>query len=138
MVIALLALLGVNLIVIVIFAGLVIGRRRWLKRQPGAFAGAVRVTSGDIEAFSPKWRRGSGRWVRDVFVWEKGPFMHRTVLVPVDGLSGKRQAQAGEVRRLGDTPIAAEFTSGDATFEVAAKAEHQSRVAAPFAPEPAG
>jgi hypothetical protein len=34
--IALLAILGVDLIVIAVF---VLGRRRWLKRQPGEFAG---------------------------------------------------------------------------------------------------
>jgi uncharacterized iron-regulated membrane protein len=36
MLIALLAILGVDLIVIAVF---VLGRRRWLKRQPGEFAG---------------------------------------------------------------------------------------------------
>ena len=40
MLIALLVVLGVNLIVIVVFAAIVLGRRRWLKRQPGEFAGA--------------------------------------------------------------------------------------------------
>jgi hypothetical protein len=44
--IALLAVLGVNLIVLVAFAALVAGRRRWLKRQPGEFTGAVRVSTG--------------------------------------------------------------------------------------------
>ena len=38
MLIALLAVLGVDLIVLVVFAVLVVGRRRWLKRQPGEFA----------------------------------------------------------------------------------------------------
>jgi hypothetical protein len=93
--IALLAVLGVNLIVLVAFAVLVAGRRRWLKRQPGEFTGAVRVSSGAVDGLTAKWRRGSGRWVRDVFVWNKGPFMYRTVLVPVDRLAGERQAQAG-------------------------------------------
>jgi hypothetical protein len=41
MLIALLAILGVDLIVIVAFAAFVLGRRRWLKRQPGEFAGAI-------------------------------------------------------------------------------------------------
>jgi ABC-type transporter Mla subunit MlaD len=48
MLIALLAVLGVDLVVLVAFAALVLGRRRWLKRQPGEFAGAIRVTSGEI------------------------------------------------------------------------------------------
>jgi hypothetical protein len=37
MVIALLAVLGVDLIMIVAFFGVVLSRRRWVSRQPGAF-----------------------------------------------------------------------------------------------------
>ena len=95
---------GVNLIVIILFAVMVLGRRRWLKRQPGAFAGAVRVPRGAINGFGSKWKRGSGRWVRDVFVWSKAPFLFRTELVAVDMLSGERAADAGEVKRLGEKP----------------------------------
>jgi hypothetical protein len=40
--IALLAVLGVDLIVLVAIAAVVFERARWLKRQPGEFAGAVR------------------------------------------------------------------------------------------------
>jgi hypothetical protein len=138
MLIALLAVLGVDLIVLVVFAGLVVGRRRWLKRQPGEFAGAVRVSTGAVDGLRPKWQRGSGRWVRDVFVWSKGPFMYRSVLVPVDGLAGERQAKAGEVKRLGDTPVVHQFTSGDATVEVAARAEDRTLVTAAFATEQEG
>jgi hypothetical protein len=54
MLIALLAILGVDLIVVVAFAAFVLGRRRWLKRQPGEFAGAIRVSSGDVEGLSPR------------------------------------------------------------------------------------
>jgi hypothetical protein len=71
MLIALLAILGVDLIVIVAVAAFVLGRRRWLKRQPGEFAGAIRVSGGDVDGLSPKWKRGSGRWVRDVLAWSK-------------------------------------------------------------------
>lgn len=137
MVIALLAVLGVNLIVIVALVAFVLSRRLWLKRQPGEFVGAVRVSSGEVEGLHPKWKRGSGRWVRDVFVWTKPPAMLRNELVPVDRLSGDRQAHAHEVKRLGDKPIVIEFESGNAKIEVAAKAEHRARVTGPFTPEPA-
>jgi hypothetical protein len=66
------------------------------------------------------------------FVWSKGPFMYRTVLVPVDGVVGERQAQAGEVKRLGDTPVVDRLNSGDVTIEVAAKAEDKALVGAAF------
>ena len=134
MLIALLAVLGVDLIVIVVFAAIVLGRRRWLKRQDGEFVGAVRVSNGEVHGFKPKWKRGSGRWVSNVLVWSKGPFLFRDELVPVDRLSSERRAHAGEVRRLGDEPIVTVFTAGDAVFEVAAGAEHRDSVSGPFEP----
>ena len=128
MLIALLAVLGVDLIVIVIFAGVVLGRRRWLKKQVGEFFGAVRVPRGDVHGLKSKWKRGSGRWVRDVFVWSKGPFLYRDYLVPVDSVTGERTARPGEVKRLGDEPVVIGFASGDAMIEVAAKVEDRDRV----------
>jgi hypothetical protein len=67
MLIALLAVLGVDLIVIVVFLGVVLSRRRWV-RQPDTFKGAIRVVDGEVSGLGPKWQRGSGRWVRDVLV----------------------------------------------------------------------
>ena len=69
MLIALLALIGVDLITLVVLLGFVIARKRWVKRQPGVFPSSIRVTSGEIDGFRPKWRRGYGRWVHDVLVW---------------------------------------------------------------------
>ena len=88
MVIALLAVLGVDLIVIVAFLAVVLSRRRWVSRQPGAFKGAVRVVHGEVSGLGPKWRRGSGRWVRDVLVWIKAPALFRNELVAAGGLAG--------------------------------------------------
>ena len=132
MLIALLVVLGVDLIVVVAFAALVFGRRRWLKRQPGEFAGAIRVSSGEVDGLRPKWKRGYGRRVRDVLVWSKGPLMLRNALVPVDGLSGERPARSGEVKRLGDTPVVIEFGSDSARIEIAAKPEHRALVIGPL------
>jgi hypothetical protein len=142
MLIALLVVLGVNLWVVLAFISIVRRRRKWLKTLPGQFFGAVRVTSGELEKMPKKWRRGSARWVRDVLVWFEAPFMFRTRTVPVDRLSGEREAADGEVKRLGDDPVVATFVAGDATFELAAKAEQQAMLSGPFAeassPERAG
>ena len=132
MLIALLAILGVDLIVIVAFAVFVFGRRRWLKRQPGEFAGAIRVLSGDVDGLGPKWKRGSGRWVRDVLVWSKAPLMFRNDLIPVDRLVGEHPEHGGGVKRLGDKPVVMEFASGGARIEVAARAEHRALVTGPL------
>ena len=97
MLIALLVVLGVDLTVVVAVAALVFTRKRWLKRQPDEFVGAIRVSAGDVDGIGPKWRRGSARWVRDVLVWSKAPLMLRSELIPVDSMSAERQARAGEV-----------------------------------------
>ena len=134
MLIALLAVLGVDLIVLVIVAAIVVGRRRWLKRQAGEFFGAVRVTRGDVHGLKPAWKRGSGRWVRDVLVWSRGPFLYRDYLVPVDGVTGERTARPGEVKRLGDEPVVVGFASDGAMFEVAAETEDRDRVTGSLIP----
>jgi hypothetical protein len=51
-----------------VFLGFVVGRKRWVNRQPGAFHGTIRLVDGELDDIAPKWRRGYGRWVRDIFV----------------------------------------------------------------------
>jgi Protein of unknown function (DUF2550) len=132
MLIALLVVLGVDLIIVIAFAVLVLGRRRWLKRQPGEYAGAIRMSHGDFEGLSAKWKRGSGRWVRDVLVWSKAPLMLQNELLPVDRFVGQRRATQGEVKHLGDSCVVIEFASNGTQIEVASRAEHHSLVSGPF------
>ena len=54
MLIALLAVLGVDLIVIVVVPAFVVSRKRWLMKQPGAFRGAIRVAGGEIDGLLAK------------------------------------------------------------------------------------
>ena len=129
---ALLIALGVELIVIVAFAVLVLGRRRWVKKQPGSFAGAIRVSSGEVDGLKPKWKRGSGRWVRDVLVWSKAPLLLVNELIPVDALAGQRETKDGEVKRLGDHPIAVEFATDGARIEIASKPDSRALVTGPL------
>jgi hypothetical protein len=82
MLIALLAVLGVDLAVIAVLLAFVASRKRWVKRQTGAFRGVIRVSSGEIDGLRAKWGRGYGRWVRDVLVWTKGPFLLRNPAEP--------------------------------------------------------
>ena len=132
MLIGLLIVLGVDLAVVAAVAVVVLGRRRWLKRQPGEFTGAIRVSSGGVHGIGTKWKRGSGRWVRDVLVWSKPPFMFRNELVPIDRFVREREADIGDVKRLGDRPVVVEFASSDATIEVAARGERSGLVTGPF------
>ena len=132
MLIALLAVLGVDLIVLVAFAALVISRKRWVKRQPGVFRGVIRVASGEVDGLGPKWGRGYGRWVRDVLVWTKAPFLFRNELVPTDRVDEQRPARADEVKRLGDHPGVIRVMADGATVEVAAKAEDTQLLLGPY------
>jgi Protein of unknown function (DUF2550) len=104
MLIALLVVLGVDLGVIVAALVVVLARRRWVSRQPGAFRGAIRVTEGDVPELSGRWRRGYGRWVRDVLVWTKGPLLFRNEMVAANAAGDTRDAGPGEVKRLGRHP----------------------------------
>ena len=128
MLIALLAVLGVDLIVIVAIAAGVLSRRRWISRQPGAFRGAIRVADGELHGLGSKWSRGYGRWVRDVLVWTKGPLLFRNELVAVDGVDEERTAAADEVKRLGDEPIVVVFRSGGTRVEIAASGERRDQL----------
>jgi len=119
MIIALLAVLGVDLIVIVVLLLFMLGRKRWVRRQPGIFQGAIRVRGGTIEGFRPTWMRGYGRWVRDVLVWTKSPFLFRNELIAIDALGTGRPAATGEVKRLGRDVTVTAMSAGTATVEVA-------------------
>lgn len=136
MLVALLAVLGVNLAVIVVLLAFVLSRKRWVMRQPGSFHGAIRVSSGEVDGLGPKWRRGYGRWVRDVLVWTKAPFLFRNELVAADGMNRQGPAGPDEIKRLGDHPIVIRLEVGEATVEVAAHDAERERLLGPYG-EPA-
>jgi hypothetical protein len=135
MLIALLAVLGVNLWVLVVLLAVLLARRRWAIRQPGAFKGAVRVVEGDVPGLRSKWKRGYGRWVRDILVWTKAPFHFRNELIAADFLAGQaRTGKPAEVKRLGKCPaIVLLAVQGASRIEVAASAGGREQALGPFA-----
>ena len=137
MLIALLAVLGVDLIVLVVLLGFVLARRRWVAHQPGAFQGAIQVAGGEIDGLEPKWRRGYGRWVRDVLVWTKEPFLFRNELIAIDSLDEQRPARPGEIKRLGDHPVVARLRTGNATVDLAARNDDGELLVGPYQERPA-
>jgi hypothetical protein len=132
MVIALLAVLGVDLIVLVAFVAFVLSRKRWVRHQPGAFAGAIRTADGAIDGLGPNWHRGYGRWVRDVLVWTKAPFLFRNELVAADGLDAQRPAEPDEVKRLGDHAVVIRLRAGTAAVEVVARGDNRGLLLGPY------
>jgi hypothetical protein len=134
MLIALLVVLGVDLIVLVALVASLVARKRWVVRQPGVFRGAIRVSRGELDGLASKWRRGYGRWVRDVLVWTKAPFLFRNELLATDELLEQRDAGPEEVKRLGDRPTVTLLRVGGQAAEVAARAEDEERLLVPYAP----
>lgn len=132
MLIALLAVLGVNLIVIVVLFAVVLARKRWVTSRPGTFKAVARAVSGDAHGFRQKWRRGYARWVRGVLVWTRAPFFFWNDLLPVDSLAGERPAESGEVRRLGDEAVVVTLRSDEGTVEVAARGEDRAVLRGPY------
>ncbi|MFJ8667624.1 DUF2550 family protein [Streptomyces sp. NPDC093600] len=135
MLIALLAVLGVDLVVIVVLLAAVLARRRWVSRRPGAFKGAIRVVEGQVPGLGGKWRRGYGRWVRDVLVWEKAPFLFRSEFVLADEVAGPaRTAEPGEVKRLGKSvTVVFLAVEGGARIAVAVASGAREAAVGPFA-----
>jgi hypothetical protein len=134
MLIALLAVLGVDLIVIVALLVFVISRKRWVKQRPGVFKGAIRVADGEVDGLGPKWRRGYGRWIRDVLIWTKAPLLFRNELVPGDSLIRDRPADRDELKRL-DEPVLIEVATGAAIVEIAANGEQHEPLRGPYGAE---
>jgi hypothetical protein len=132
MLIALLAILGVNLLAIAIVLAMVLSRKRWVMRQPGAFRGAIRVADGEIDGLRAKWRRGYGRWVSNVLVWTKAPFLFRNEILRTDELDKRRSARPPGVKRLGEHPVVVRVKMGTATAEVAARDDDRELVLGPY------
>ena len=139
MIIALLAVLGVDLIVIVILVVVLLFRRRWVSHQPGAFKGAIR-SDGDVPGFKSKWKRGYGRWVSNVLVWTKAPFLFRNELLVAEPRPDEsRTAAPGEVKRLGEHPVIVPLAVGSGSrLEVAVAVNEQDRVRVPSAVDVSG
>jgi hypothetical protein len=95
MLIALLAVLGVDLIVIVVVLGVLLSRRRWVSHQPDAFKGAIRVVDGEVSGLAAKWQHGYGRWVRDVLVWTRRRCCSETSSWRSTVLRGDARCRAG-------------------------------------------
>jgi hypothetical protein len=132
MLIALLALLGVNVGVLLMLLVVVFARKRWIMGQPGSFRGAIRVADGHIDGLRSKWGRGYGRWVRDVFVSTKAPFLSRNELLATDAVEEDRPTRPGEVKRLGDAPVLIRLRVSETTVDVAASGEHHDLLAGPY------
>lgn len=124
MVVALLAILGVDLIVIVAVGGLVLSERRGVARHKARSPERSGSRTDSSTAAEKSGGRGYGRWVCDLLIGTHGPLLlrHRVMAADVD----REQTVSPEgVKRLGDDPLATTLRIGGATVEVATRREHR-------------
>jgi hypothetical protein len=137
MVMALLVILGVDLIVLGIFCAFVLGREGWVTRQA---CSTMRSASSMARStvFGPKWTRRYGRWVRDVLRRTKAPFLLSNDPIALDSVGEHRPAAPSDVKRLGTDLIIVVLKAVTATVEIAAHGDDLDRVSGPFRPAEAG
>jgi hypothetical protein len=126
--VALLALLGVPLWLLVGMFGAAVWARRGFVRTPGAFKTKLRSVKGDIPGVPDTWPRPAAyaRWVHDVLLVHQGVALVRNVPLPVAGADGGVEPiDAGEVKGLGDDPrlLTLRLDSGDVVQVAAAGAD---------------
>ncbi len=132
MLIALLVLLGVDLLVIVGLVVAMVLRRRWLG-QHGAFKCRMRVTDGTLEGLSHHWRSGRVRWVHDVLVFSRAPLLFASWLLPVDKVGAEtRRPKEREVNGLGETAAVGRLMIGGGAVELAVPAGSELAPSADF------
>jgi len=92
------------------------------------------VVEGEVSGLGGRWKRGYGRWVRDVLVWAEAPFLFRNQLLAVDGLAGAvRAAEVGEVKRLGSQLVIVPLVGdGGARVEIAAAKDDRGQALGPM------
>ena len=81
---------------------------------------------------------GHGIWVSDVFAWRGSPAAWNEDLLEVSGVSlqSANPEERKKLHRIGDDPVVAALAIADgATLQVAARSEHGSTLAGPFANE---
>lgn len=114
MIIALLALLGVSVWALLALVALMLLRRRWLGRQPGAFRCAAKRLVGTTPRMGGRrWRRGWGRRAAGFLVWDPMPTLVSSSLLEVRDVDGPRPAVPGEVRRMGESPVVVRMVLAD-------------------------
>jgi hypothetical protein len=129
--IALLAVPGVDLVVIVVLVAVMLARKRWVSDQPGPVQDRGRRGAGARDEVDARlWPLVSGDCRLD-----EGAVLFRNELVVADAAAGAaRAANPGEVMCVGKhAAIVVLAVGGGARIEVAASADGRERAAGPFA-----
>jgi hypothetical protein len=134
MVWALLASVGLSIVLAAVLVMMSRRRRRQVERCYGTFRCKVRVHAGAVAGLSPEWPRRAyrGRWVHDVLLVHRGFFFARTTDLAVRSVDGEVK-RVPSTKRIGPLPVMMPLTldSGEVVHVLAAGAD-ATLLAGPF------
>lgn len=136
MLVAIGALLGVPLWILLGWLAGGVWHRHEIKELPGLFKTKVRAISGDYRHTGKDFPRMAGNaiWAHDVLIFEKGLLIPRTLHYEItEAVQPPQPADPEQVKGLGDSPITMQFRLDDDTvIEVAARGEESESAKEPF------
>ena len=136
MLVAIGALLGVPLWILLGWLAGGIWHRHETKQLPDLFKTKVRLVSGTYRHTSAKFPRMAGHAImaHDVMILEKGLLIPRTLYFKIaDGIHPPKAADTEQVKGLGDKPVTMQFRLDEgAVIEVAVPAEALAQAKGPF------
>ena len=136
MLVAIGALLGVPLWILLGWLAGGLWHRHEIKQLPGLFKTKVRLVSGTYRHTGENFPRMTGNaiWAHDVLILEKGLLIPRTMHFEVaEALQPPQPADPEQIKGLGDSPITMQFRLDEGVvIEVAARGEDPESAQEPF------
>ena len=136
MLVAIGALLGIPVWILLGWFIAGVWHRHEIKQLPGLFKTKVRLVSGTYRHTDENYphRAGNAIWAHDVLILEKGMLIPRTLHYEVaEAVQSPQPADPEKVKGLGDSPITMQFRLDEGVvIEVAAQGEDSESAQEPF------
>jgi hypothetical protein len=136
MLVAIGALLGIPLWILVGWLAAGLWHRHETNKLPGLFKTKIRVVSGTYRHTGESFPLIAGRafWAHDVLIQEEGLLIPRTLhFKAANGVQPPQQADPEQVKGLGDTPVTVQYQVDEgAVIEIAAPGEDAALAQGPF------
>ena len=136
MLVAIGALLGVPLWILLGWLAGGVWHRHETKQLPGLFKTKIRLVSGSYRHTGDEFPRMAAHaiWAHDILIVEKGLLIPRTMHFKIaDDVEPVRPADSDQVKGLGDSPVTLQFQIDEgAVIEIAALAEEAELAQGPF------
>ena len=136
MLVAIGALLGVPVWILLGWLAGGLWHRHEIKNLPGLFKTKVRMVSGTYRHTGNSFPRMAGNaiWAHDILIYEKGLLIPRTMHYEIkDAVQPAQPADPDKIKGLGDSPITMQFRLDEgAVIEVVARGEDKESAQEPF------